>query len=476
MLEKRKLISNSLAMLVNRLAQSIATFVLSAAIARFLGAYELGQYLLAFSYYFIFVTLASQGLKTLFTRELARDPEEASTYLVSGTCLQLLFSLVAYLALVVVVLIMPYHHDTSMVCYLMGLAIVPFALSNITEAIFQAQEKMHLIAATTVPIYILRLILMLEAMHLKYGIAAVAVIFVVSEVLIFLLQWVIIIRFVKPEWGIQRDFIRQTLREARTFFAIEGITVIGSRMEVVILSVLGSEALLGFYGAVVQLLQPFLIIANSVAIAIFPAMSRTVNQGKREQQKITENLIEILMLIALPFLVGILFTSEELLTLVYGSSFAQAGLALKISAFALILLPFNRALSFLLVANGFERVNLREVMVTTPIGGFIGIVLISQFQLLGAAAMDLVTTVIASSQYIFASYRRLFALNLWRIFARPLLVSGLMVPLFVILNRSPLDFWVVLVIATTMYGVLVGLLGMFAMGGARLVYDKLWNR
>lgn len=476
MLEKRKFISNSLAMLINRLAQSISTFVLSAAIARLLGADALGQYLLAFSFYYIFVTLASQGLRVFFTRELARNPEEISTYLTNGTFLQFLLSLVAYISLVAVVFIMPYSDGTSTVCYLMGLAIFPFALSNITEAIFQALEKMHLIAVTTVPIYIMRLFIVLAAMHFEYGIKNVVLILVVSEVLILLIQWLCIIRFIKPEWKIKGDFIRDTLLEARTFFVIEGAAVISTRMEIVVLSILGSELLLGLYGAVVQLLQPFLIVANSVIMAMFPAMSRSVNQGKNEQRRIAENLIELLMIIALPFMVGILFLGRDLLIFVYGSSFAQAALALKISSLTLIFLPFIRVLSYLLVANGFERVNLRELTVTTPLGGVIGVFLVSQFQLLGAPAMELTKVVISGSQYIYATYNRLFALNLQRIFARPLLVSLLVVPLLWVLKQSNLEFWIILVIATAAYGATVGMIGVFLLGGPRVMYAKFLNK
>jgi O-antigen/teichoic acid export membrane protein len=476
MLEKRKLISNSLAMVTNRLAQSITTFALTASIGRLLGASALGQYLLAYSYYFIFVTLSSSGLKTLCTRELARNSEDTPTYLVNATFLQLLFSLVAYIVLVTVVFLMPYSDDTSRACYIMGLTVVPFALSNITEAIFQAQEKMHLIAVTTVPIYILRLFTMLAAMHFKYGIESIVAIFVISETLIFLIQWLCIIRFVKPEWKIKRNFLREMVQKARIFFAIDGASVISNYLEVIILSILGSELLLGFYGGVIQLLQPFLIIANSVILAMFPAMSRTVNRGRDEQRRITENLIEILMLIALPLLVGILFMGRDLLMLVYGASFAQAALALQISALALILMPFNRVLSYLLVANGFEKVNLREVIVTTSIGGLMGVVLISQFQLIGAAAMYLVKTVIGGSQYIYAVYSRLFALNLGRTFARPLLVSLLMAALFWVLKQSNFEVWAILLIATVAYGVVVGPIGVFMLGGPRVMYTMLLKK
>ena len=476
MLGKRKFISNSLAMLINRLAQSVATFVLSAAIARSLGADALGQYLLAFSLYYIFVTLASQGLRVFFTRELARNPEEISIYLTNGTFLQALLSLVAYISLVAVVFIMPYGEEASAVCYLMGLAIFPFALSNVTEAIFQALEKMHLIAVTTVPIYIIRLFMVLAAMHLEYGIRSVVLILVASEAVILAVQWLCIIRLIKPEWTIKREFISDILLEARTFFVIEGAAVISTRMEIVILSILGSELLLGLYGAVVQLLQPFLIVSNSVIMAIFPAMSRSVGRERNEQRRIAESLIEFLMIMALPFMVGILILGRDLIIFVYGSSFAEAALAFKIASLTLVILPFIRVLSYLLVANGFEKVNLRELTVTTPLAGIIGVLLVAQFQLLGAPAMQLSKAVISGGQYIYATYSRLFALDLRRIFARPLLVSLLMVPLLWFLKQSNVEFWIVLIVAVGAYAAMVGSIGILLLGGPRVVYAKLANK
>ncbi|EDX86239.1 Virulence factor MVIN superfamily [Synechococcus sp. PCC 7335] len=476
MLGKRKFIGNSLAMLINRVTQSIATFMLSAAIARSLGADALGQYLLAFSLYYIFVTLASQGLRVFFTRELARNPEEISIYLTNGTFLQTLLSLVAYISLVAVVFIMPYGEDASAVCYLMGLAIFPFALSNVTEAIFQALEKMHLIAVTTVPIYIIRLFIILAAMQLEYGIRSVVLILVASEALILVIQWLCILRFIKPTWKIKSDFLREILLEARTFFVIEGAAVISTRMEIVILSILGSELLLGLYGAVVQLLQPFLIVANSVIMAIFPAMSRSVGREKNEQRRIAENLIEFLMIMALPFMVGILLLGRGLLIFVYGPSFAEAALAFKIASLTLVILPFIRVLSYLLVANGFEKVNLRELTVTTPLAGTIGVFLVAQFQLLGAPAMQVSKSVISGSQYIYATYSRLFALDLRRIFVRPLLVSLLMVPPLWLLKQSNLEFWIVLIVSIGAYVAIVSTIGILLLGGPRVVYAKLSNK
>ncbi|UJB69159.1 oligosaccharide flippase family protein [Acaryochloris sp. 'Moss Beach'] len=119
---KKKLLVNSFALISNRIVQSVTSFVVLALIARILGPFSLGQYTLAFSYYFVFMTLVSSGFKTLFTRELSKESSEISSYLVSGTFLQFLFSLIGYLLLFLVVHFMPYTSDTekNLLCYRAG--------------------------------------------------------------------------------------------------------------------------------------------------------------------------------------------------------------------------------------------------------------------------------------------------------------------------------------------------------------------
>ncbi|MEH2249514.1 oligosaccharide flippase family protein [Nostoc sp.] len=476
MVEKYKLISNSFSMLVNRLAQSITAFVLTAAIARTLGAEALGQYLLAYSYYFIFVGIASQGLKVLFTRELAHEPQKTSVYLMSGTWLQLIFSFLSYGALVFVVFLLPYSSKTSIVCYIMGLTIIPFALSNVTEAIFQAKEKMHLIAIATVPVYVLRLLIMIWAMQLKYGIEYLGAILFFSETLILVIEWILITRFVKIQWQIDRVLVWNIIKNARTFIAIEAMAVVSSRIQILILSLLGNEFLVGLFGGIVQLLQPFLIIANSITVAMFPRLSKVVDQGREKQQRITESFIEILLTMGLPLFLGLLFFGRDLLIFIYHPTFAQGSLALSISAVALLFLPFIRTLCYLLVANHYEIVNLREVVITTTLGSLAGVALVSQYQLAGAAIMSLLMTILGFSQYVYFTYTLLFPLNFWRIFRRPLIISTLMLVVFLILKKINLDFLLTLIIATSSYILFFVFLTIYALGGIHVVLEKILRK
>ena len=477
MSEQRKLAINSISMLVNRVAQGIVSFAITAAIARSLGAYALGQYLLAFSYYYIFVNIFSQGFKTLFTREIACNPETTPVYLVNGTLLQLVFSIIGYIALVILVFILPYNTDTSSICYIMGLTVIPFSLSNITEAIFQAQEKMHLIAISTVPIYILRLLAMIWIIQLHYGIQHISIIFVISETLIFIIQWFLLTKIIQLKWKINQAFIWKTIKSARTFFAIETIGIIAIKMDILILSILGNEVLIGLLGAVVQLLQPFYLVSSSVNLAAFPGISRAVSLGKEKQREAAQNVIEILLCMSLPFLLGISFFGDELVLFVYGDkSFAEALIVLHISSLALITSGFSRTFSYLLLANGFERFNLIEVFITTTVGGLAGIVLISQYHLLGAALMNLVITITNFSIFTYIVYRYIFSLQLWRIIRRPLLISGLMLIIFLILKKIHLNFLLTMILATCFYIFFAGLLTIRQSGGFNSVWKRLQKK
>ena len=472
-LGQRKLVGNSLAMLSNRLTQSIATFILTAAIARLLGPEALGQYLLAFSYYFIFVGIASEGVRILLLRELSRNLDEIPAFLVNGSLLQLLLSLIGYAVLLILVILLPYSPETTLACGIMGLAVIPFSLSNITEATFQAQERMHLIAASTVPIYLLRLILMIGIMHLGYGINAVCGLFVCSEFLILAIEWGLILPTVQLKWQIKLDLMWQLFLACRTFVMIGGIAIISNRLQILLLSLLASEVLIGIYGGITQILQPFWIAANSVIQASFPKLSQSI-ESRQEQQQISENILEILLCISLPFLVGLWFIGSDLLQLVYGAEFAGAQLPLRIAAAALIFLPFSRALSHVMVANGLERLNLIEVIITNTLGTILGVFLISRYQLVGAATTDLAINILGFCQFTFVVHRRIFPVRFWTVLYRPLIVSGLMAMLFLLLHHQ--QIWLTLLISLPVYCLLALAVGIHSLGGHQMVWAKLTTR
>jgi O-antigen/teichoic acid export membrane protein len=250
--------------------------------------------------------------------------------------------------------------------------------------------------------------------------------------------------------------------------------IVASRIDVLSLSLLGSEFLLGLYGAVGQLMQPFGLISKSLTLAAFPRMTKAIQFGKEQQRQEAENTIKVLLCMGLPFFVGIMVFSNEILTFVYNDpSFLQANMIIKLFAFMLIPGIFSSVFSYILIANGLEKLTLVEVSIATILGTLSGITFIPQYQLMGAALASLVMSMSSLTILIFAMRKYLFSINLWRVFSLPLFISSLMLVILLLLKETKIDFLYIMILSILAYMLIAILVAVQELGGIKNVWQKL---
>src|SRR3990172_1111111 len=156
---------NIVSLLASDIVGRATTFVLYTMVARYLGAYEFGQLSLAVSLFYTFQVIALAGMKTLIAREVARDNSTADQFLINGGAVVVVTSTVSTSLLLLFIRLMGYSRETAWVILVVSLGLLPYALSGVTEAIFQARERMAFIAYAQVPVSVGKLglaILMLK--------------------------------------------------------------------------------------------------------------------------------------------------------------------------------------------------------------------------------------------------------------------------------------------------------------------------
>src|SRR5215217_3496844 len=141
-----RLITNVVSILSSDAVNRATTFLLYALVARYLGPHAFGQMALALALFYTFQVLASAGLKTLLTREVARDRGQAGRFLVNGNLAAVVSSLIAILVLLLFVRLSGYDSDTADAVLLIALGLLPYALSSVCEGVFQGLERMEYIA------------------------------------------------------------------------------------------------------------------------------------------------------------------------------------------------------------------------------------------------------------------------------------------------------------------------------------------
>ena len=469
---------NMVSLVTSDVVNRAATFVLYALVARHLGALEFGQMCLALTLVFVFRVLAVAGLRNLVTRELAKDNRKTDQYLVNGSAVVAACSLLSIVILLLFVRLMNYATGTASIILLLSLGLLPYSLSAICEAVFQAREKMHYIACANVPVNIAKAGLAFLILQQGYGLYHLVILVLACHVVTVGIEWGLMLRHIaRPRVRIDPRFCLAMTRSTSTFLGITGITAIMASLNIVLLSKLASETQVGLYNAVTQLTMPAVLLYDNIVLSVFPMMCKRFDRSLHSLKRISEYLLELLLGIALPMVVGLLVLADSAFLLLYGDEqFLLASGALRIVVWTLILNAFTQVLGRALVASMREKVTLRIVAIDALVNLVLGLILIGQFGLVGAAVTALLTKTVDFFQHYVPVSRLLGKIPLGRLVWKPVVASTCMA-VYLALER---DQGVILttVSACVLYAGILLALAIWSAGGPRQLkarYEYPWS-
>jgi len=471
-LNLRKAGGNALSILTSDAMNRVTSFVLYALVARHLGTHEFGQLSLALTLFYIFQVLAVAGLKTLTIRQVTKDHTQTRRYFINGCAIVAFSSFSSLTLLFAFVRLMHYPADTTLIILLMSLGLFPYAISAICEGIFQAWERMHLIPYVNVPVNIAKVGCAFFLLTRRSGLYAVVLILLSSFLAVALLEvWILLRKFPSQPASIDLSFCLSTFRSAVTFLGIDGTIAVMSSLNVLLLSKLATETEVGLYSAATQLMVPLLLVYQSIGQSVFPLMCRKVEPGFQSLKRISEQVIEILLILALPGVAGLYFLGDWALSILYKNpAFQQAFPALRIVAWVLISQVFTSVLGQVLVASHREKVTLRIVAVDTLVNLLVGWPLIRLFGLRGAAIALLFTRLVDCCQHYIPVSRLFTGIPVARIIWKPTVAGVCMSAYFLVpSNRTEILRGAT---ATAIYSAALIVLTIWASGGVRQFRDK----
>lgn len=425
----RRLLNNSVFLLINDILSRATIFIVYALISRYLGVYQFGQLSLALTLLFTFQILAPAGLRLLITRETAEDRTKTNLYLVNGSLIAVLFSILSYIVLFIIMSLLNYSRDTAMLIIIVALGLLPFSLSTICEAVFQGWERMHYITAANLPRNIGIIILAYLLLSGGQDISTIAWVLSGSYIIQVVIEWWLVYRyFSRPHFEVDLKFSLKTMRLSIPFLGFQGTLAISNMMIFLILSKFSGEIEVGYYNAASQILAPLMLIIQNIVLGAFPVMCLRFNQNTQELKILSDNLIELLLLFTLPLVVGISYLSKDILLLFYGNQdFLLATGVMRIILGTLVLRAISSVLGRDLLASHREKAVLKIVLVSSVVNIFSGLILIHEFGLIGAA---ITAIIFAITDFIlhYLNASRLFVAPIpWQRLGKPLIATGCLI-------------------------------------------------
>lgn len=476
----RTLVGNTIAILGSDVATRIATFILFALIARYLSTFEFGQLALGLTLFQSFQLLAVAGLQTLITRELAKAPLKTDLYLVNSSLVVTITSSLSILILILLTRIMAYASSTTTIIIILSLGLFPYSLSMICDAIFKAREKMQYVAYSNLLVNVIKVALAFLLLVQGYGLYELVILLILSHVFALISKWWFLLRHIvsMPKLNVDLHFCIQLTKSTVTFLGINGLNAVMNSLTVVLLSKFIGEVAVGFYVAARQLIIPVELILMSVVTSVYPMMCRFFEPTFQRLKQLTEQVLESLLVIVLPAIVGLFFLADQILVFLYGNSdFLEASVVLRIIVWTMILRVFAKVFGIVLVAGLQEKVTLRILLIDLLAALIFGPLLISQFGLIGAAVSSVIVRVVDYIQH-YVPVRRLFksGIPFVRIMWKPI-VACLCMALYLI---SALESYLLLTIALggAIYLAVLSVLVIRSAGGIhqfKTKYLVLWS-
>lgn len=375
----------------------LASVVLFAFIARGLGTGILGEFVFALAVAQIVWAVAGFGLDRMALRDIAREREAAVDRLfwditgfkaVAGTA-----GVAVSVALVVA---LDYSGREQQLIAILGASFVVVLMSSSAQTVFQAYERMEYFFYAAVPNKILAAVLGIAVLALGGGIVAVAVSNLVAAVAGLVLAMAIMYRrFARPTAKVTPRRWPQLLRRSGPFGLQEVFGQIIFRLDIVLLSLITTSAIVGQYGAGYRLIEATLFLAWSVGTSVLPMYSYLEPDGELSLYRVFEGSLKFVTVIMMPVSVALFVCARPIVDLLYGlPAYEGAVPVLRWLAFSALAYALGHLAGILVLVRRPGRVTVVAVGAVAVVSTVINLLLIPAYEAQGAAAAALATQVI----------------------------------------------------------------------------------
>jgi O-antigen/teichoic acid export membrane protein len=335
-----------------KLVNALLTIIIS----RYLGVSTMGSFSTALSYFGIGLILSYWGFGNLLTREVARDRKSYSKYFSNFAIIRLVFSVIVVAGLNILAVNLNYTEQTQQLIKIISFGIFANTLMNLIRFLFIAFEELKYLSAISLTVSVIRLITTFLVLRLTGSIITVAIFYTATEFIALFIGIAFAAHFLK-EFKLQFDlkFSFQQIVRALPFFWIALMTILDSKMEIVLISFFFNEASVGYYTAMNTVISGVSLFSEGLRNAVFPIFARYQIESPEKLGKMLLILGKYVLFITVPIAIGFYFFAEPIVFLLFDSSYTLTVSLFQISIWLFIGYSLNVIVIRMLMVHNQEQ-------------------------------------------------------------------------------------------------------------------------
>jgi O-antigen/teichoic acid export membrane protein len=392
---KKKVAHNTIIQIVGKSVSTFLGIIALAIITRYLGASKFGEYSTIITFVSFFAMSADLGL-TLISAQMISNPKEDQNKILSNLFSVRLISALVLLSLApIFIIFFPYSNSIKIGVAIATLAYIFPALNQILIALFQKTLKMSRAMIAEVAGKLFLVIGVIVVFYLDLKLIGILWASVFSAAIGFLAHWFLSKKSAKIkiefDFNVWKKIARKTWPLALTIF----LNLVYQKGDILLLSLFQDIKDVGIYGASYRTIEVIGTIPYMFAGIMLPLFTfNWINKNFDFLKKMIQKSFDLMIILAIPLLVGSQFVSTEIISLIAGEEFIKSGLPLQILIISIALLFISCIFSHVIIAIDKQKKAINLYIFTAITSLILYLILIPKFSYIGASIVTIYSNVV----------------------------------------------------------------------------------
>ena len=456
------ILNNTKTMFVAQIITWTSSFFLMMFLPRYLGADAYGRLYFAISLTMLGGLIIDLGFSNYFVKEVARDRTKVNLFFMNGIGLRIVAWLTAMAIMFLYVYITGFTSELLSLLLILGFQKLLETISDLAHRIFQSFERLRYRSIAVIIERVSLSAIAVTMLLLGYGVITIALVMAFSTFLNFLTCLYFIPRLVTIKMQITISSWMKLIGGSLPFLISTFFSFVYYRIDVIMLSALTNNSVVGWYGAPYRLFDTMMFFPSILQIVVFPVFARLWKQSRNDFILNARRSLDASIIIGFLIAFCLIALARPIVDLLFGlEHYLNSVILLQLLAVTLPLVYAN----FILGTVDTSSDKQKELSIVSIIATFINIGLnfwlIPLFQrssgngAIGAAIATLITEICVLIMFGYLLPRGCFGKENLLVIAKSL-IAGIISGIFLWYIESKFKMWLVSgIISVFVYTVLL---------------------
>lgn len=374
------------------------------ALARFLSISDYGLFAYAFSVTTISSIIVDYGFNIQSIKYLSNNYYETNRYIVAVMILKIFFALSMVIVVAIFGAISNYDFKTWSIIFLMCLGSIFNSYAIFIGTIYRSINRFSVDAITSIISSSVFVFAIMVTGVLSGDVVAIAYIYAAVRLLYMIMNWSLLLRdklcsFEMP----RRNYLKVIARQSLPFGVHAFFGALYFNADTIIIKEYLSLTDVALYQAVSRILLAIVFIAEILSSAHYPVLARLSNVDFVGFARIKRNYNLISIIISVAMCVIIIYFSETIIKMLYGTQYSSAAIILKILALSIPIKFLGYSYGTLLSSVNLQMVRAKVAVIASALIIALNLLFLKKWGLHAAAFSN-----VAVNAFVLVAYVRCF--------------------------------------------------------------------